>query len=264
MKNPFFCVIVVSLNAENLIRKTIESVLNQDFGGFEIIVKDAVSSDNTLSQIPKDERIHIYSEKDSGIYDGMNQAISYSSGKYLLFLNCGDYFVSESVLSQIYKVTKSCDNNSIIYGDYQRNGIKAKQPSKITPFYLYRTPLCHQTVFFARELVKQFSGYNTQYKILADYDLTLKCYHANAKFVYCPCIVSDYLGGGVSESEKGRVLKKKEYKALRDIYFSQNQQRAFDFKLALSFKALRQKLASDKSPLFMRKIYRNLVNLINR
>ncbi len=264
MKNPFFSIVVVSLNAENLIRKTIESVLNQDFGDFEIIVKDAISSDNTLSQIPQDNRIHIFSEKDFDIYDGMNQAISYSSGKYLVFLNCGDYFASESVLSQIYEVAKKCDNNSIIYGDYQRNGIKAKQPSKITPFYLYRTPLCHQTVFFDRELVKQFSGYNTQYKILADYDLTLKCYHANVEFVYCHCIVSDYLGGGVSESEKGRALKAKEYKQIRDIYFLKQKQKYYDFKLALSLKGFRQKLASDKSPKLIRKIYRGLVNLVNR
>lgn len=264
MKKPFFSIIVVSLNAENLIGKTIQSVLDQDFHDYEVIVKDAVSSDNTLSEIPKDDRVHIYSEKDSGIYDGMNQAISYSSGEYLIFLNCGDFFASDSVLSQIYEAAKNTDNHAVIYGDYQRGGIRAKQPSKITPFYLYRTPLCHQTVFFSREVLKQFSGYNTQYKILADYDLTLKCYFANVKFVYCNYIISDYLGGGVSESEKGKILKAQEYEVIRSAYFTKKQQRIFNLKLKLSFKKLRQKLASDKSPKMIRKMYRVLVNLVNR
>ena len=265
MKRPFFSIIVVSLNAENLIRKTIDSVLNQNFNDYEIIVKDAVSSDNTLAQIPKDDRIHIYSEKDSGIYDGMNQAISYSSGKYLIFLNCGDFFATDSVLSHVYETAKELDdNNSIIYGDYQRNSIKAKQPSGLSDFYLYRTPLCHQTVFFGSGVLKKLSNYNTEYKILADYDLTLRCYRANVEFVYCPYVISDYLGGGVSESEKGRVLRAKEYKQIRDSYFSKQKQKYYDFKLALSLKGFRQKLASDKSPKLIRKIYRGLVNLVNR
>ncbi len=265
MKQPFFSIIVVSFNAEKLIRKTIESVLSQDFSDYEIVVKDAVSSDNTLSEIPQDDRIRVYSEKDTGIYDGMNQAVSYSSGKYLLFLNCGDYFASDSVLSTVYEVAKQYDErNTIVYGDYRRNGVKAKQPGKLTPFYLYRTPLCHQTVFFGSGIFKNIAMYDTQYKILADYDLTMKSFCGGVTFAYCPCIVSDYLGGGVSESQKGRVIKRNEYRRIRDVYFSKRQQQAFELKLKLSLKGFRQKLASDNSPVIVRKLYRGLVNLVNR
>lgn len=264
MKKPFFSIIVVSFNAEGLIKKTIESVLSQDFADFEIVVKDAQSSDDTLAEIPQDERIRVYSEKDAGIYDGMNQGVAYASGKYLLFLNCGDYFASDDVLSRIHEVAKFCDeSNTIVYGDYRRGGIRAKQPGKLTPFYLYRTPLCHQTVFFGSGIFKNVAVYDTQYKILADYDLTLKSYFADANFVYCPCIVSDYLGGGVSESEKGRVIKQEEYTVIRNIYFSKQQQKAFNLKLALSLKGFRQKLTGSKSPM-VRKLYRKLVNLVNR
>ena len=265
MKQPFFSIIVVSFNAEGLIGKTIESVLLQDFDDYEIVVKDAVSSDQTLSQIPQDDRIRVYSEKDSGIYDGMNQAVAYSFGKYLLFLNCGDYFASDSVLSEIHAVAQNCDEgNSVVYGDYRRDGVWAKQPHKLTPFYLYRTPLCHQTVFFGSGIFKNIAMYDTQYKILADYDLTLKSYFAQANFVYCPCVVSDYLGGGVSESPKGRRVKREEYKRIRDVYFSPRQQAAFERRIKLSLKGFRQKLVSQSSPAIVRKLYRSLVNLVNR
>ena len=262
---PFFSIITVCYNAENLIRKTIESVLSQDFTDYEIIVKDAISSDNTLSEIPKDERIHIYSEKDSGIYDGMNQAIDYCSGKYLIFLNCGDFFASNTVLSSIYEVAKrQGDTNTIIYGDSLREGIKTKQPSKISPFYLYRTPLCHQSMFYGKNVFELNGKYNTEYTIVADYDSTLKAFFSGTRFVYCDVTVCKYLPGGISESEKGRALKKKEYKNICNTYFSKKQQRSFEFKLKLSLRNFRQKLASDKSPVFLRKIYRNLVNLVNR
>ena len=39
-------------------------------------------------------RIRLFEEKDSSIYDGMNQAVEKAEGKYLYFLNCGDYFYS--------------------------------------------------------------------------------------------------------------------------------------------------------------------------
>jgi glycosyltransferase involved in cell wall biosynthesis len=264
MNNPYFSIIVVSLNAQETILPTIQSILNQNFYDYEIIVKDGLSKDNTLSVIPKSEKIHVYTEKDSSIYDAMNQAIGYASGKYLCFLNCGDTFKDENVLQNIYDVGKGASDESIIYGNYFRKGVLFKQPSKITDFYLYRTPLCHQTLFIAKKLFEINGHYNTEYKILADYDHTLCDYFKKAEFMYCNCIVCDYMGEGVSESEKGRIIKANERKEIINRYFSEKQRFKFEFKLKLSFKKLRQKMISDKSPKFIRVVYRKVVNLVNK
>ena len=48
--------------------------------------------------LPKDERIKVFSEKDKGIYDAMNVAVSKASGDYVIFMNCGDSFYDEDVL----------------------------------------------------------------------------------------------------------------------------------------------------------------------
>ena len=264
MQNPFFSVIVVSFNARDTIRRTIESVLTQDFDNYEIIVKDALSNDGTLDQIPESDKIHLYVNADGGIYYGMNEAVSYAAGKYLLFLNCGDYFASNDVLSKIYEVAKDKDaSKSVIYGDYSRNGVHFKQPSKITPFYLYRTPLCHQTVFFGKGVFEKFENYDTAYRILADYDITLKSFFGGFDYVYVPVTVSDYMGGGVSESEKMKALKKEEYAIIQSKHFSAKDRRRFKRKLFFSFRKLRQKLISDKSPKWVRKLYRKLVNRLN-
>ena len=175
MNKPYFSIIVASYNAEKYIKATIDSVLNQNFDDYEIIVKDACSTDNTLVNIPADERICVYSTKDSGIYDGMNQAISYANGKYCTFLNCGDSFYDENVLSNIYEASKNIeDTNTIIYGDLYRDDVYRRQPANITGFYLYRRPLNHQSMFFGKDVFDKVGVYDTDMKISADYGLTVK------------------------------------------------------------------------------------------
>lgn len=263
MKSPFFSIIVVAYNAAPHIRKTIESVLAQSFTDFEIVVKDAASTDTTLDEIPSDARIRVYSERDGGIYDGMNAAIRYARGKYFLFLNCGDFLASIDVLSGIYEIAKDKnEEKTVIYGDYTRRGVLFKSPSTLTPFYLYRTPLCHQTVFFGCGVFAN-EKYDTTYKILADYNLTLLTFFGGFEYIYAPVTVSDYMGGGVSESKEGAIKKKAERERALKTHFSKKQLRRYKTKLFFSFRRLRQKLISDKSPAWVRKLYRGLINRIN-
>lgn len=265
MGQPFFSIIVVAYNAEQLIGKTIESILQQDFQDYEIVVKDACSTDKTLENVPRDERIRVYSTKDKGIYDGMNEAIGYAKGKYCTFLNCGDMFHSSDVLQRVYDRAKTCDpKNTIVYGDIYKYGSFFKQPGQVTMFYLYRNPLNHQSMFFGTELFTHLGLYDTQLKICADHEFTIRAFKAGVRLVYCPVTVCDYLGGGASESEKGMQIWQNDRKIIADRHYTYAQRKKYDFLLALSMKGLRRWLVSSKSPRFVRKAYRKLVNLINR
>ena len=66
-------VVTICYNAENCIKETIQSVLDQSFKDFEYLIIDGKSKDNTVSIIKEfdDERIVLVSEKDNGIYDAM-------------------------------------------------------------------------------------------------------------------------------------------------------------------------------------------------
>ena len=265
MSEPFFSIIVASFNAQDTIRKTVDSVISQKFDDYEIIVKDGGSKDGTLAQIPESKKIKVYSNPDGGIYQGMNEGIGYASGRYLCFLNCGDYFENENVLAYFHKLAKDLpDNRNILYGNYSRNGVMFKQPSKITYFYLYRTPLCHQTMFFGAEIFSEFGGYDTSYRILADYNHTLHAFTSGVPFIYSDTIVCDYLGGGASETKKGIKMKKEEYVMIQRKYFTKAQISKYKFKIFMSFKGLRQKMISDKSPKWLRELYQKIVNKINK
>lgn len=262
MNKPFFSIVVVSLNAETTITHTINSVLSQSFDDYEIIVKDGLSKDNTVKNIPESDKIKTYEQADKGIYDAMNQGIEYANGKFVCFLNCGDFFADNNVLGKIYEVAKENDE-AVIYGNYLRKGVLFKQPSNISPFYLYRTPLCHQTMFISKKLFETNGLYDTQFKILADYEHTLKDYFSETKFVYCDYPVCGYMGEGVSESKKGKIIKNKERKKIIKEYYSKKNIVWNEFKIFVSMRKLRQAIVSDKSPEWIRKLYRKLVNKIN-
>lgn len=260
MQEPFFSIIVVSLNAGKLIDLTISSALSQTCKDYEIIVKDGVSTDDTLKHVPSNDHIKVYSEPDKSLYDAMNQAITYSSGRYLIFMNCGDAFSSPKVLEEVKNAVK--DNNyGMIYGDYTNNGVVRKQPEQLTRFNMYRTILCHQSVFFSGETLRNEKKYDIKYKILADYDLEQDM-AKTSNSIHVDTVICNYLGGGLSETKEG--LKQK-YKDRRDIiasHYSAFERFRYCVLWKMTLPTLRRKLSESKNEK-VRKKYQSLVNRIN-
>ena len=80
VKQITFSVVIVCLNAGQELLRTVDSVLRQSYSNYEIIVKDGMSGDGYVERLPADERLRIVRQKDKGIYDAMNQAISLTTG----------------------------------------------------------------------------------------------------------------------------------------------------------------------------------------
>ena len=101
-----YSILVVCLNSGQRLLDTIESIISQKYQNYEIVIKDGESTDGSIEMVrerfaEKIERIQIISRADSGIYDAMNQACSYATGEYYMFLNTGDSFYDENVLQKI-------------------------------------------------------------------------------------------------------------------------------------------------------------------
>lgn len=99
-----FSVVVVALNPGEKWRGTLQSIFAQKYNDFEIIYKDGRSRDGSwealLAEYGADSRLRSFQEADKSIYDAMNQALDQVSGKYVLFLNCGDFFYDDRVLER--------------------------------------------------------------------------------------------------------------------------------------------------------------------
>ena len=98
-----FSIIIVAYNVEQYIEEAIESVLNQDFRDYEIIVVDDCSTDNTAKKIQqyKDERIKVCSTKRNTITPGKprNVGLENANGEYILFLDGDDKLYNNYVIS---------------------------------------------------------------------------------------------------------------------------------------------------------------------
>lgn len=261
---PYFSIIVVSYNAGELIKKTVDSVLAQTFDDFEIIVKDAISKDDTLNFVPQNDKIKVYVEKDKGIYDGMNVAVKKATGKYLCFLNCGDFFADNTVLQQVYEISKDVGEESVVYGNYVKKGIECRQITKLNKFNFYRNTICHQSVFFGNCLFEKYGLYNTDYTICADYDFILRTWSKGVPYVYIDTPICDYQGDGVSESKAGLKKQKKQLKSIRKTYFNCFQRFLFFTYLVVTLAPLRTKLLSNDGPTWFKRFYRKIVNKLNK
>ena len=267
---PFFSIIIVCFQAGEELDRTVESVRMQTDGDFEILVKDGGSTDGSIGHLPEDSRIRLFQEKDSGIYDAMNQAAGRVRGRYVLFLNCGDYLYDKEVLAGVRKaVTESAEQTTgggravgglppvIFYGNtYERKtqSVVMSNP-KLDAFGCYRNIPCHQSCFYPAELIRpeqlhkrgRERTYEPHYRVRADYEHFLWCFfRAKAQTVYVPLTVCSYEGGGFSESKENRAAAKEEHRAITALYMTKKERLRYRAILLLTLAPLRTHLARSR------------------
>ncbi len=252
-----FSIIVVCLNAGEKLYKTIESILRQTEKDYEIIVKDGGSTDGSLEKLWQNDKVKLYQQKDTGIYDAMNQAVKYAGGEYLFFLNCGDYFFDETVLAAVKKTIEAREGmkektlkqkrGDIFYGNIReaKTGAVVQSNPVIDEFACYRNVPCHQACFYGRELFAR-RGFKTCYKVRADYEHFLWCvYEEKARTVYMPVTVALYEGGGFSETRENERVSKREHAKIIKQYMSPAKALKYRLILFLTLAGVRKKLAKN-------------------
>ena len=117
INNPLLSIITVVKNGSKTITRCIKSVNDQNYLNIEHIVIDGASTDNTVSILKKnsDNIDYWISEKDNGIYDGMNKGLQLAAGKYIGILNADDNFKKNSLMI-IIKYFKKYKNLDFVFG----------------------------------------------------------------------------------------------------------------------------------------------------
>ncbi|BAZ31745.1 glycosyl transferase family protein [Cylindrospermum sp. NIES-4074] len=100
---PIISVIIPAYNCEKTIRTTIESVLNQTFTSFELIIINDGSLDSTLDIISQfqDSRIKVFSFDNAGGNVSRNRGLKYAVGEFVSFLDADDLWTSDKLASQL-------------------------------------------------------------------------------------------------------------------------------------------------------------------
>lgn len=214
---PFFSIIVVCLNPGEKLLQTLQSIQKQEFRDYEIVLKDGGSTDGSLQKLdPEQSGLHVVTKPDRGIYDAMNQAVEEAKGRFVFFLNCGDWFMDEQVLADMHDriaghEQTGTEHSAIYYGNvYERvTGQLVSSNPKLNAFGCYRNVPCHQACFYERELLLRHP-FQLEYRVRADYEQFLWCFfEAKANPFYTGITVADYEGGGILGNKKRILLYRK-------------------------------------------------------
>ncbi len=180
INNPKISVIIPTCNRPELLYQAVQSILNQSFQNFEIIVVDdglEKRADKIIEKINDDRIVYIKHEKNKGASAARNTGIKKARGEYLILLDDDDTSFQKRLKIQ----NKFMDKNSkigvagswaqIIEKTRSKKYIKPiSNPKKIKTMLLFGCPIINPSVIFRRKLLNKYNlEYITKLKLSEDY-----------------------------------------------------------------------------------------------
>lgn len=181
---PLISVVMPAYNAQKYIRSAIESILNQSFKEFELIIVNDASTDKTLDVISpfsiKDSRIRIINnEIRLDIAGSLNKGISAAQSNIIARMDSDDISLTNRLKFQFELINSSNKiavvganisivneaGNEIATRNYPTSSEKLKA-------CLFRySPFAHPVVMFRKKMFDEVGGYNPKYSPTEDLDL---------------------------------------------------------------------------------------------
>ncbi|MGE6257342.1 glycosyltransferase [Heyndrickxia sporothermodurans] len=223
-KPPKLSIITACYNSEKTIEQTIKSIINQTYPNIEYIIIDGKSTDNTMEIVYqyKNDIDIIISEKDNGVYDAFNKGVRNAQGQYIMFINADDYLVDMEIIDRLMNFTLCQGNPISVYGDIliknEKTGFIKRHGKKITLNHIRKGSMPpHQGIIILKSIIKEFGGFNTKFKIRADYHLLVKVFlKYESEIYYFPELITVFRLGGLSSNLENRKVLNKETKLIID------------------------------------------------
>jgi len=236
---PLVSVLLPFYNAEKYLGVAIESILNQTYSHFELLLLDDGSSEQSLKiaehYAKQDTRIKVYHHENMGVCGTLQRGVSLAQGKYIARMDADDIACPERFQQQLHYLEQNPDcvvlgtrtvvvdpENQILYSPQVSTG----HEEILKELLQWRgSRLCHPTVMMPTEAVKAVGGYTQEY-MNDDIDLFLKL-TKSGKFANLPepllrhrvhlssvCHTRD-------ESEVDRIKKRIYFDAIANLSLSQ-------------------------------------------
>lgn len=196
---PKVSVIIPSYNHGKYIKETIQSVLDQTFQDFEIVITDDGSSDNTVEEIKKfdDKRIKLFVfSKNKGACAAANNCVNNSTGRYIAMLSSDDIFLPDKLEKQV-DFLDSNPGIGVVFSRAQiidEDGNNFKDPSHayssifdkknrsryewLNYFFYHGNCLCHPSALIRKKCYDKVGLYDERFASLPDLDFWVRvCMH---------------------------------------------------------------------------------------
>jgi glycosyltransferase involved in cell wall biosynthesis len=215
MHYPFYSVIVTTHNSEKTIKKTLQSVIDQTYKNYELIIVDDASKDETvhvihtlLNNSSLNFTLHILQDN-HGVSYTRNYGIDLAKGEYVSFLDSDDLWFPKKLEVEAYYLTKQhinwvCSNYEVINEEYERINKRIRKPGLYSYADIIKNgnPIGMLTVAISTKILK-----NNKFRKLhhEDFDLWIRL----AKKGYSCFTINDILASYMksSRSLSGNKLK---------------------------------------------------------
>ena len=203
---PKFSIIVPTLNAGKHFANALESIASQHCCEYEILIVDGGSTDDTVEiaesfrhRLP---RLHVLSGRNGGVYGAINHGISNASGDWVVVLGSDDRLRHKTTLLRVAEILAQV-KSSIAYGDVMvcgSNGYLSDGERYAGRFGfrdLAKRNVCQQSIFYRRALFARVGGFDTRFKVCADWAFLLRHFFSESP-EWIDVVVADYHAGGLS------------------------------------------------------------------
>ncbi len=215
---PKVSVVIPTYNRAHMLSKSLNSVLNQTYQNFEVIIVDDGSSDNTEEVIRSfqkvDKRIvYIKHEKNKGQSAAENSGIKLAEGEYIAFQDSDDEWLPEKLEKQIRLIEKSDSDLGVVYTGFLRimGNKKVYVPGpwvKQKDGYIYNELLKGNfvgtpTILARKECFQRLGLFDERLKALQDWDLVLR-FSKFYKFAFIdePLVLAPFIPDSLSVNYK--------------------------------------------------------------
>lgn len=220
-------VVTVCFNSESTIGHTIRSVNEQTYPNVEHVFIDGASKDGTLDIISESSLVDkvVVSEPDKGIYDALNKGIAAARGDVVGFLHADDFYADADVLT---KIASTFEGEAVdacyadlhyVSQDSEERLIRHWKTSEFSPARLKRGWMPpHPTLYIRPAWYQKIGGFDTSYRIAADYYSMLQLFSdPSFNASYIPEVLVKMRVGGASNRSLKNILQKscEDYDALR-------------------------------------------------
>ena len=181
-------ILMLTYNRPQFLNRAIQSVIQQDFQDWELIVVHD-GPNETIAKILSgwerlDPRIRYFRRKTGGnIANATNFGLSHARGEYIAILDDDDYWISRTKLSKQVQFLDdhpeyaACGGGMVVIdetGQHKLRCLKLENDADLKRWALISNPIAHSTAMFRRSLVDLCGGYDESLSGFQDWDLFLK------------------------------------------------------------------------------------------
>lgn len=180
-KNPLITVYITNFNYSNYIKKAIDSVLNQKYQDFELIIIDDGSTDDSRTIIEKyrgNSKVNIIYQKNKGLNVTNNIAIKLSRGKFIMRLDADDFLNENALLLMAMELEKNKELG-LVFSDYylvdKKGSIMTEEKrhdfKKVT---MLDQPAHGACTMIRKSFLKDIGNYSNDFSCQDGYELWIK------------------------------------------------------------------------------------------